>query len=146
MPHCQKRKPPMRVIPSTLLVCLCAASAALAEVPPGNERTQAGSEPPMLEKKSCATLQYPIASLRAEETGRVVVQVTVGAEGQARFPRIIRSSGFPRLDDASVAYVLTCRFDRAGSGDAAADVNVIVPIEWRIESPQPPAPAPLGEP
>lgn len=57
---------------------------------------------------------YPAGSLRAEETGTVGISVDVGVNGRATNCRVIRSSGFERLDRATCQLVeRRARFDPA---------------------------------
>jgi protein TonB len=52
---------------------------------------------------------YPPASKRAGEEGSVVVQLYVTEEGRVADAKVAESSGFPRLDEASLKYVKTWR-------------------------------------
>lgn len=52
---------------------------------------------------------YPPASKRAGEEGSVVVQLYVNEEGRVMDAKVAESSGFPRLDEASLKYVRTWR-------------------------------------
>ena len=59
-------------------------------------------EPPVLE--------YPRASRRFNEAGRVMVRVYIDEAGMPRTVQVSPSSGFARLDDAAVAAVQKARF------------------------------------
>jgi len=52
---------------------------------------------------------YPPASKRAGEEGSVVVQLHVMEDGRIDDAKVQQSSGFPRLDEASLKYVRTWR-------------------------------------
>ncbi|WP_280154481.1 energy transducer TonB [Piscinibacter sp. XHJ-5] len=55
-------------------------------------------------------LEYPRASRRAGEAGRVIVRVYIDEAGVPRQLLISKSSGFARLDDAALAAVRAARF------------------------------------
>lgn len=54
--------------------------------------------------------EYPRASRRAGESGRVTVRVYIDEAGLPRQLQVSRSSGFPRLDEAALAAVRAARF------------------------------------
>jgi protein TonB len=45
---------------------------------------------------------YPAAARRADEQGKVALQVLVGTDGRVRDVKVVQSSGFARLDQAAV--------------------------------------------
>ena len=47
-------------------------------------------------------LEYPSASRRFREQGRVVLRVLIGRDGQAEKIELVEASAFPRLNDAAV--------------------------------------------
>jgi protein TonB len=50
--------------------------------------------------------EYPILSRRLGEQGSVHLSLTVGADGMVAEAKVLRSSGFPRLDAAAIDWVL----------------------------------------
>ena len=44
------------------------------------------------------------------EQGKVIVRVLVGVDGLPKSAEVKKSSGFDRLDEAAVEYILKCRF------------------------------------
>lgn len=56
------------------------------------------------------TPAYPAMSRRLGEQGKVVVRVLIGADGQPQRAEVKRGSGFPRLDQAALDYVMRCRY------------------------------------
>jgi TonB family protein len=48
---------------------------------------------------------YPVESAKAQETGQVLLNVTVTRDGNASAAKVAKSSGFARLDDAAASYV-----------------------------------------
>ncbi|WP_429614593.1 energy transducer TonB [Variovorax sp. W2I14] len=53
---------------------------------------------------------YPAMSKRLGEQGKVIVKVLVGADGLPKSAEIKKSSGFERLDEAAIEYIMKCRF------------------------------------
>ena len=56
------------------------------------------------------TPAYPAMSRRLGEQGKVVVRVLIGADGQPQRAEVKHGSGFPRLDQAALDYVMRCRY------------------------------------
>jgi protein TonB len=53
---------------------------------------------------------YPAVSRRLGEQGKVVVRVFIGVDGLPQRAELSRSSGFDRLDNAALDYVMKCRY------------------------------------
>ncbi|WP_395703703.1 energy transducer TonB [Aquabacterium sp.] len=78
-------------------------------------------------------LQYPAASRRARETGRVVLRLFIDERGQPRQVQVNRSSGFPRLDDAAVAAIQQALFKPHTENAQPIGVWALVPIDFDLE-------------
>jgi protein TonB len=78
--------------------------------------------------------QYPHASRRLGEEGRVVLRVFVSADGDAKRVEVKQSSGFQRLDQAAENAVARWRFVPARRGEQAVSAWVAVPIEFSLKS------------
>jgi periplasmic protein TonB len=76
---------------------------------------------------------YPHASRRSGEAGKVLLNVRVSAQGVAEQVQIAKSSGFPRLDEAARDAVRRWRFVPARRGDEPIAANVIVPIVFQMD-------------
>ena len=76
---------------------------------------------------------YPAVSRRLRETGRVLLRVTVSAEGDARSVEIEQGSGHARLDEAARRAVAGWRFVPARRGDVPVVASVLVPIVFRLD-------------
>lgn len=74
-----------------------------------------GPRPTMTDAKGCApgANDYPPESLRLNETGTTRIRFAVNAEGKLESASVVKSSGFPRLDEAAISKLRTCTF-RAG--------------------------------
>jgi protein TonB len=74
---------------------------------------------------------YPSASRRAGETGRVQLRVLVDESGHPLEVKVVKSSGFERLDEAAVTAIKRWLFApaRQGSGPVAAWTQVNVTFQ-----------------
>lgn len=73
---------------------------------------------------------WPRLSQRLGERGLVQVRVLIGADGRAKKAEVARSSGYPRLDQASVDAVLGWRYVPGKRGGVPEDMWFVVPIRW----------------
>jgi periplasmic protein TonB len=78
-------------------------------------------------------LQYPLASRRMGEQGKVILRVLVDQSGLPARVEVATSSGYPRLDNAAVATVKQWRFSPARQGEKAISDWVHVPLVFRLE-------------
>ncbi|MFZ9759375.1 MAG: TonB family protein, partial [Burkholderiaceae bacterium] len=62
---------------------------------------------------------YPMMSKRLGEEGQVLLRVLVSSQGSAEQVQLLRSSGFPRLDEAAQEAVAKWRFVPAKVGSVA---------------------------
>jgi TonB family protein len=81
-----------------------------------------------------APVNYPVESLIANEEGSVVLRATIGTDGQLSDAQVQTSSGYPRLDEASIflandARLPTPPIDAAGE---PVSVDVYVDLEWNL--------------
>jgi len=75
---------------------------------------------------------YPDASVRANEMGRCVVQVTVAADGRIIAAAIQTRSGFDRLDQACLNAVRGQRMLPATEGGKPIESTASIPILWNL--------------
>lgn len=75
---------------------------------------------------------YPDASVRANEMGRCVVQVTVAADGRIVEAAIQTRSGFARLDQACLNAVRGQRMLPATEEGKAMESTASIPILWNL--------------
>ncbi len=74
------------------------------------------------------SIEYPAVARQMEIQGRVVVRVSIGADGSVQSTRIAHSSGYEVLDRAAVRGITTWRFPKTASG---ADLEV--PVRFTLE-------------
>jgi protein TonB len=90
-------------------------------------RTRSGSLAALI--GSC----YPAASRRLNEEGRVVAQVLIDATGAAVHWSVARSSGFPRLDDATACVIRKLEFVAGRRDGQTVAAEAILPITFRLD-------------
>lgn len=78
--------------------------------------------------------QYPSASKRLQEAGKVLLRVHVDASGTPTHIELRNSSGFTRLDNAAINAVRQWRFIPAKRGDIAIADWVLVPLNFELNS------------
>jgi protein TonB len=76
---------------------------------------------------------YPPLSRRMGEEGKVILRVSVNAQGTADSVEIRSSSGSSRLDDSAQKTVRNWRFIPAKRGNDAVQSFVLVPIIFKLE-------------
>jgi len=92
---------------------------------------------PRLDPRFAARFQpnYPAASRRLDEEGTVLVRVRVGTDGRVIAAELLRSSGYPRLDEAAVAHARRAwRFVPATRDGAAVEGWREVPVRFELNN------------
>lgn len=77
--------------------------------------------------------EYPRASQRSGESGRVLVRVFIDEAGTPRQVQVNKSSGFERLDASALAAVLKFRFRPPTDNGQPLSGWAIVPIDFGLE-------------
>jgi protein TonB len=75
---------------------------------------------------------YPADSARRHEEGLVVLSVHIDETGLVTQVNVVKSSGFPRLDEAARTQLSIWRFTPAMHGDAAAPDVIEIGINFRL--------------
>jgi protein TonB len=110
--------------PATAPAAAPAPAPAAAVTPPRLDASYRGNPPPA----------YPLASRRHHETGTVRLRLLVQADGQVGAVEVLRSSGFPRLDQAAVAAVRQWRLLPARRGETAVAAWYELPLTFQLEN------------
>lgn len=76
---------------------------------------------------------YPPLSKRLNEQGTVVHSVLIGADGQPVSARLVKSSGFDRLDKAAYEAVMQWRYVPGKRQGVPEAMTFNVPIKWVLE-------------
>lgn len=91
-------------------------------VPPQADASQLNNPAPL----------YPAQSRRLRETGVVILEVLVKADGSLGDLRLKTSSGYDRLDESALRAVKSWRFVPAKRGNEAIDFWYELPIEFSL--------------
>ncbi len=76
---------------------------------------------------------YPAAARRNGEEGRLLLAVTIGAQGQLRSWQAVQGTGFPRLDSAAACVLDKLNFNGAREDGRAVESEVLLPIVFRLD-------------
>jgi protein TonB len=76
---------------------------------------------------------YPPLSKRLGEQGKVVVRVLIGADGTPQKAELKRSSGYDRLDQSAVEYVMNCRYVPGKVGGVPQSMWYEAPVSFVLE-------------
>lgn len=93
-------------------------------VPPRPLSEAAGNRPP----------NYPDSAKQRGEQGRALLRVDVTVEGRAATVSVLRSTGFPRLDQSAVDAVRGWRFIPATRGGRPVAAAAEVPVNFQLSS------------
>jgi protein TonB len=80
------------------------------------------------------TLVYPAMSVRLGESGIVTVSVEVSATGQATGAKIIRSSGFSRLDQAALEVLSKAPFAPATKNGESIQSRKEITVNFQLNN------------
>ncbi|MDZ4737393.1 MAG: TonB family protein [Rhodospirillaceae bacterium] len=110
-------------------------ASALGTVPDDLEGGGTAFEPARHDLTALSNLEpeYPWASRRAGEEGRILLRVEVSADGTVDSINVAESSGHRRLDEAALEAVRQWRFEPARVGEQAVATSVTVPVTFRLE-------------
>ena len=115
-----------RVVESTPRPASATPPRQVAITPP---RMKARGDRVMAAINAC----YPSASRRLSEEGRVLVTITIGADGKVGALRVSQSSGFERLDGAAECVVRRLPFDPGKRDGQPVEAQATLPIVFKLE-------------
>jgi len=116
-------------------------NAPLAAAPPASAApallaiaaaANAISTPARLDRAHCTPPPWPPESLARKESGTVTLEVQVQPDGSAKTTTLARSSGHPRLDDASLLGFAACRYIPALRDGQPVAGAVTVQYTWKL--------------
>lgn len=106
----------------------------VADAQPQSNRPASGLAPGSMPVPiSKPAMTYPADALRAGETGKVVVRIEVGADGEPTAVSVVSRSGSRSLDRAAVQAAKRWRFRPAQQNGRAVAAAVEVPIAFTLE-------------
>ncbi len=118
------------------------AGAALPSVPRDKAESGSGGAataslvPPQLSARGGGNPlpPYPRAARRQGLEGRLVLRVTVTAQGTPGVVKVLESSGHALLDDAAVRAVMRWRFQPGRRGSLPVQASLDLPVVFRLKS------------
>jgi periplasmic protein TonB len=81
---------------------------------------------------SCDKPEYPPASQRMQEEGRVVLRLIISADGRVVESKVDKSSGYTRLDEAARQALALCRFKPATADGQPIQSNLLIPYRFEL--------------
>ena len=86
----------------------------------------------VIEARLCKKPEYPPASVRERQEGRVTLMLLVGVDGKVLDSYVQKSSGHPALDAAARAALSLCQF-KPGTVDGVAQQSwTDLEYNWRL--------------
>lgn len=86
----------------------------------------------VVDSRNCTKPEYPVAALRAQETGVVGLQFLIGVDGLVIDSKIERSSGSRRLDEAARKALALCKFKPATADGKPEQAWARIDYEWKL--------------
>jgi len=105
-----------------------APSARPAFVPVAPVRISA-----VVDARNCVKPEYPVASLRDQESGLVILQFLIGTDGVVIESKVEKSSGARRLDEAARRALVLCKFKPGTEDGKAVQSWARIEYQWKIE-------------
>lgn len=87
----------------------------------------------VVDARNCSKPEYPAASVRAQETGLVVLQFLIGADGTAIDSKVDKTSGFRRLDEAARNALSLCKFKPGTEDGKPVQSWARIEYLWKLE-------------
>ena len=103
----------------------------------GAQEGHAQRTPPKIVNTNECKPQCPNESLRANETGSTHLRIKVSAEGALIDARVVRSSGFERLDQATIEALTHCKYAPGMIDGVVVEGSATIAYNWRLEGPPP---------
>ena len=117
--------PPDIVLSSEAPVASASITTTNVKAPPAPPKT-AKKVPPRIDLKgsprACREPEYPAASERLGEAGTAAISLLIGADGSVQQSKVNTSSGYKRLDEATVRAFSRCKFI-VGTTDGKAEAS-----------------------
>lgn len=117
-------------IPVLGLAAACIAGCAQL---PTAEKESAPIIPAVANFASCAKPHYPRESLRYEHTGTVTLNFKISANGKVEDSNIMKSSGYPLLDEAAREGISKCQFMPATQGGKPVPAWMHMQYVWTLK-------------
>ncbi|MCC2974201.1 energy transducer TonB [Massilia sp. IC2-476] len=96
--------------------------------------TPAAGAPGMIRYESCARPVYPEEEFKQNHEGTVTLRFLIGADGRVKDSRMVKSSGYPALDEAARAGLVKCRFHPPMADGKPVDAWTHIQYVWTTKA------------
>lgn len=111
----------------------CFTVLATASLLLGVTQAKAVDRPARIDEKSCEKPSFPVRWLEEGDEGKVTLAFLVDTDGKVLDTRVIESSGFGRVDRASIRAGARCKFQPGAKDGVAAPSWAKVQYAWVVE-------------
>jgi TonB family protein len=91
----------------------------------------AANAPGTIRFDSCARPAYPEEEAKQHHQGLVTLRFLVGADGKVKESLVMKSSGYPALDDAARVAISKCSFNPPAANGKPVNAWIPVQYEWK---------------
>jgi len=122
-----------KVLPSVAAVAVLRASSWASAQDPDKlvPVRPSANAPGMIRFDSCARPAYPEQEAKENHQGMVTLRFLVGADGKVKESLVIKSSGYPALDDAALVAISKCSFNPPVANGKPVDAWIPVQYDWK---------------
>jgi periplasmic protein TonB len=131
----QKRCPTLASVAAVAALVVGACPAAVHAQDDAPKSGGGRSTPARIANINECKPAYPKESTRAGETGTTHLRLRVSAEGKLLDATVSRSSGFERLDNATLSALANCRYTPGTVEGVPAETATTIAYNWRLDSP-----------
>lgn len=124
----EKQRAASRAEPARIAPAIAPAPAASAPVATAPTMT-----PAALDWSDCSPPSYPRAAQRRGDSGVVMIDFQIGADGSVLGRRITQSSGSELLDNAAARAIGKCRFKPATADGVPVRGTTSVRFAWKLD-------------
>lgn len=91
----------------------------------------AANAPGMIRTETCSRPAYPEQELQQNQRGVVTLRLLLGADGKVKQSFLVKSSGYPALDEATVSAISKCSFNPPMADGKPIDAWTFFQYDWK---------------
>jgi TonB family protein len=91
----------------------------------------AANAPGMIRFDTCSRPAYPEQEAKQNHQGMVTLRFLVGSDGKVKESQVMKSSGYPVLDDAALVAISKCSFNPPVANGKSVDAWIPVQYDWK---------------
>jgi protein TonB len=111
----------------------CFTVLAAASLLLGAAQSMAADRPARIDEKSCEKPAFPARWQDEGDEGKVTLAFLVDTDGKVLDTKVIESSGYGRVDRASLKAGARCKFEPGAKAGQAAQMWAKVQYSWVVE-------------